>query len=141
MSKDIPCYLLSTLTKPNTIPLSAYFLLWPHSFSPRLLYSLLLRLGAQSAASCSHVSTDCGLFHPEDGDDTFLRNFGPSSTQRHIPEDNILHSHRCESLKSYNLESYCTRIFYKEKSACYHRYIPYQGSKIVGNDRTILRTM
>jgi hypothetical protein len=23
------------------------------------------------------------------------------STQRHIPEDNILHSHRCESLKSY----------------------------------------
>jgi hypothetical protein len=26
----------------------------------------------------------------------------PSSTQRHIPEDNILHSHRCESLKSYN---------------------------------------
>jgi hypothetical protein len=23
------------------------------------------------------------------------------STQRHIPEDDILHSHRCESLKSY----------------------------------------
>jgi hypothetical protein len=25
-----------------------------------------------------------------------------SSTLRHIPEDGILHSHRCESLKSYN---------------------------------------
>jgi hypothetical protein len=24
------------------------------------------------------------------------------STQHHIPEDDILHSHRCESLKSYN---------------------------------------
>jgi hypothetical protein len=27
-------------------------------------------------------------------------------TQRHIPEDDILHSHRCESLKSYSL-IYC----------------------------------
>jgi hypothetical protein len=25
----------------------------------------------------------------------------PCSTQRHIPEDDILHSHSCESLKSY----------------------------------------
>jgi hypothetical protein len=25
------------------------------------------------------------------------------STQRHIPEDDILHSHRCESLKSYKI--------------------------------------
>jgi hypothetical protein len=25
----------------------------------------------------------------------------PGSTQRHIPEDDILHSHRCENLKSY----------------------------------------
>jgi hypothetical protein len=25
----------------------------------------------------------------------------PGSTQRHIPEDEVLHSHRCENLKSY----------------------------------------
>jgi hypothetical protein len=26
------------------------------------------------------------------------------STQRHIPEDGILHSHRCENLRSYNIK-------------------------------------
>jgi hypothetical protein len=26
------------------------------------------------------------------------------STQRHIPEDDILHSHRCENLKSYSVQ-------------------------------------
>jgi hypothetical protein len=40
------------------------------------------------------------FFYPEDEGDTFLRNVG--STWRHIPEDGILHSHRRESLKSYN---------------------------------------
>jgi hypothetical protein len=33
------------------------------------------------------------------------------STQRHIPEDDILHSHRCESLKSYKVNQvYCPQI-------------------------------
>jgi hypothetical protein len=73
---DIPCYLLSTFTRPNTFSPLCLFPLWPHSFSPRLLYSGLLQLESQSAASSSHVFTACGLFHPEDGCDTFLRNVG-----------------------------------------------------------------
>jgi hypothetical protein len=33
-----------------------------------------------------------GLFYPEDGDDTFLRNFGLYKIYTvHIPEDGILH--------------------------------------------------
>jgi hypothetical protein len=38
------------------------------------------------------------------------------TTQRHIPEDDILHSHRCESLKSYRLLkcfSFCTTSIQK----------------------------
>jgi hypothetical protein len=73
---DIPCYLLSAITRPNTFSPLCLFPLWPHSFSPRLLYSGLLQLESQSAASCSHAFTTCGLFHPEDRGDTFLRNVG-----------------------------------------------------------------
>jgi hypothetical protein len=32
-----------------------------------------------------------------------LTSVNPGSTPRHIPEDDILHSHRCQNLKSYNL--------------------------------------
>jgi hypothetical protein len=41
-----------------------------------------------------------GFFYPEDGGDMFLRNVG-SIHKIHIPEDGILHTHRCETLKSY----------------------------------------
>jgi hypothetical protein len=37
----------------------------------------------------------------------------PSSTQRHIPEDNIVHSHRCESLKLYR-SFVCFSIFHAQ---------------------------
>jgi hypothetical protein len=41
----------------------------------------------------------------EDGGDTILRNVGSIHyiTRRHTPEDGILHSHRRENLKSYNI--------------------------------------
>jgi hypothetical protein len=47
------------------------------------------------------------FFDPEDGDDTFLLNVKKQGTTlrttlRHIPEDETLHNHRCENLKSYN---------------------------------------
>jgi hypothetical protein len=32
------------------------------------------------------------------------------STRRHIPEHSILHSHRCENLKSYNFTCYCQEV-------------------------------
>jgi hypothetical protein len=39
----------------------------------------------------------------------------PGSTQRHIPEDDILHSHRCETPKSY-INNYCSLIIlYRSK--------------------------
>jgi hypothetical protein len=42
------------------------------------------------------------VFHPEDGGDMFLRNISfYKNTQRHIPEDDSLHSHRRGNLKSY----------------------------------------
>jgi hypothetical protein len=49
-----------------------------------------------------HVAAVCGVFYPEDGGDTFLRNVGSHkiNTAPH-PEDDILHSHRRENLKSY----------------------------------------
>jgi hypothetical protein len=46
----------------------------------------------------------CGFFYPEDGGEA-IRSSETSilarCTQHHIPEDDILHSHSCESLKSY----------------------------------------
>jgi hypothetical protein len=44
------------------------------------------------------------FFDPEDGGDMFLRNVGSTqqTTQRHTPEDDTLHNHSCENLKSYN---------------------------------------
>jgi hypothetical protein len=73
---DIPCYLLVNLHQTQHNSPLCLFPIWPHSFSPRLIYSALLRLESQSAASCSHLLTARGLFHPEDGGDTFLRNVG-----------------------------------------------------------------
>jgi hypothetical protein len=32
------------------------------------------------------------------------------TTRRHIPKDDTLHNHRCENLKSYNVENY-TQIY------------------------------
>jgi hypothetical protein len=40
------------------------------------------------------------IFYPEDGGDTFLRNYNTRTTRRYIPEDNIL-NYRCENLKPY----------------------------------------
>jgi Mg-chelatase subunit ChlI len=40
--------------------------------------------------------------HPDEGGAKFLRNSALTrATRRNIPEDTILHSHRCENLKSY----------------------------------------
>jgi hypothetical protein len=57
---------------------------------------------AESTATCSRWFLARGFFYPEDGGDTFLRNVGShkSYTAPH-PEDGILHSRRCENLKSY----------------------------------------
>jgi hypothetical protein len=48
----------------------------------------------------------------------FLRNVGCNSTdtRRHIPEDDTLHNHRCENLKSYmfNNKSHYKVIFWSE---------------------------
>jgi hypothetical protein len=55
-----------------------------------LAYSLTLKMG--SAATCPHWFFARGFFYPEDGGDTFsetLVNTRP--TQRHIPENDILH--------------------------------------------------
>jgi hypothetical protein len=42
------------------------------------------------------------FLYTEVGGDTLVRNVGYTvPTRRHIPEDSILHSHRCETLKSY----------------------------------------
>jgi hypothetical protein len=49
------------------------------------------RLVAQSAATCSRWFLARGFFYPEDGGDTFLRNFVQTRyTQLHISEDGIL---------------------------------------------------
>jgi hypothetical protein len=59
----------------------------------------------QSEATCSRWFPARGFFYPEDGGDTFSETSGNvRSTQRHIPEDDILHSHRCESLKSVKIQ-------------------------------------
>jgi hypothetical protein len=46
------------------------------------------------------------FFDPEDGGDIFLRNVGATqqTTRRHITEDDTLHNHPCENLKSYTLK-------------------------------------
>jgi hypothetical protein len=51
------------------------------------------RLVTQSAATCSRWFFARGFFYPEDGDNTFSSEMSvhPRSTQRHIPEDSILH--------------------------------------------------
>jgi hypothetical protein len=36
----------------------------------------------------------------------------PGSTPRHIPEDDILHSHRCENLKSYIEMSFSLKLVF-----------------------------
>jgi hypothetical protein len=42
-----------------------------------------------------------GFFYPEDGGDTFLRNVDSHKIYTApLPEDGILHGHRCENLKS-----------------------------------------
>jgi hypothetical protein len=43
------------------------------------------------------------FFYPEDGGDMFLRNvcLTQQTARRHIPEDDTLHNHCCENLKSY----------------------------------------
>jgi hypothetical protein len=57
-----------------------------------------------TAANCSSWFLTRGFFYPVDRDDTFLRNVSsPRSTRRHIQEDDIIHSHRCEIFKSYNI--------------------------------------
>jgi hypothetical protein len=56
-------------------------------------------------------------------------------TQRHIPEDDILHSHGCESLKSYNYISNFSEywLFYsivqKYRSPFAGTIIPIQGTE------------
>jgi hypothetical protein len=45
----------------------------------------------------------CYFFYHEDGDDTCPEtSVYNKPTRCHVPEDSILHSHRCENLKSYN---------------------------------------
>jgi hypothetical protein len=56
----------------------------------------------QCAATRSRWFLARGFFYPEDGGETFLRNVGSHKiyTAPH-PRHGILHSHRCENLKSY----------------------------------------
>jgi hypothetical protein len=54
------------------------------------------------------------FFDPEDGGDMFLSETSVASqqtTRLHIPEDDTLHNHRCENLKSYIQQSYFYLIF------------------------------
>jgi hypothetical protein len=50
------------------------------------------------------------------------------STQRHIPEDHILHSHRCESLKPY-IEMYSVRR--EANSICHIFYVGFRHTDVV----------
>jgi hypothetical protein len=91
-----------TFTTDPTPLLSVHFPCGLLSFSPCSYIAGYLRLVAQSAATCSRWFPAREFLYPEDG---AIRSSETSvnarSTQRHIPEDGILHSHRCENLKSY----------------------------------------
>jgi hypothetical protein len=54
-------------------------------------------------AICFDVGILLGLLDPEDRGDMFLRivRWLLTDYTRYIPEDSILHNHRCENLKSY----------------------------------------
>jgi hypothetical protein len=72
------------------------------SISPCSYIAGYFRLVAQSVATCSRWFLARGFFYPQDWRETFLRNIiNARSTQRHIPEDDILQRHRCENLKTY----------------------------------------
>jgi hypothetical protein len=79
--------------------------MWPTLPLSLFLYSWVFSTGG---SVCSHLLT---LVHARGFFSTLKMeairssetSVDPRSTQRHIPEDNILHSHRCESLKSYEI--------------------------------------
>jgi hypothetical protein len=86
----------------------------------------------QSAATCSRWFLARGFVYPED---EAMRSSETSvhtrSAQRHIPQDGILHSHRCENLKSYNIRVlrwsksvvFLTWMILKRSEWTFHRYI------------------
>jgi hypothetical protein len=90
-----------------------------------------------AAASCSHVFTARGSIHPEDRGDTLIgsseTSVNPSSTQRHIPEDNILQEFSCFS--SVRQEKFQLSKWFGQTTVSYQM----PSNPLFTNHRTILR--
>jgi hypothetical protein len=96
---------LALLPISDPTPLLYWFPMWP-----TLPPSILIQLGVfdwwlSLLATCSRWFLTCGLFTLKlEAIRSFEMSVHTRSTWRHIPEDGILHSYRCENIKSYIID-------------------------------------